>query len=251
MTVIEEELIEAPSQTAYMVPTLNRKGYCFSKIDRTTKSFIQYAIDKNGPVLEIGCGLGFAAIEALSKGIDLTCNDISEEHIDYLIEHCPKEYTSRLRTVPGNFLSELELPENYFQAILVSGVLQFLTPDEVMTGLNRIHKWVVPHGKVFVIVDTPYQKGWESFAKEYERRYLLGEKWPGLTHETQQHFNSERAAHYPQTMNWFTIPVLSQALLTSRFTIESIDYLSRSDHPTDMRLDGRESLGAIVEKRST
>lgn len=49
-------------------------------------------------------------------------------------------------------------------------------------------------------------------------------------------------------MHWIDKNILQRELNVAGFNIERIEYLNRIDYPTDSRLDGRESVGAIATK---
>jgi hypothetical protein len=40
--------------------------------------------------------------------------------------------------------------------------------------------WLLPGGKLFLVIDTPYMPPWDASASTYERLKAEGHKWPGL-----------------------------------------------------------------------
>ena len=112
----------------YFILTLNQMGYQTKKFDSYTKEFIKYAIEtrQEGYSLELGAGYGLVSKEVLDSGGRMYCNDLEVKHLQEL----EGLSSGRLRVLGGDLFS-LELPENFFESILISRVIHFFTPEEV------------------------------------------------------------------------------------------------------------------------
>ncbi len=229
-----------------LIPTLNQMGYMTTFLDPYSEQFIEYASTCNNPVLEIGAAYGIATLKALSVGATVVSNDLDARHLQILKSKCPASMQNRLTLVAGKF-PVVALPHNYFDAILTVRVLHFLDGQTLRKFLAKCYELLTINGKLFVVADTPYLKDWQDFTQIFEKRVQKKSEWPGLVNNTRL-FKSKRIPQLPKLMHWMDHSVLHRELKIAGFNIESIEYLNRIDYPTDSRLDGRESIGAIAVK---
>lgn len=231
-------------------------GYTLPSFDPYTFKFLSFIKNFNNKackVLEIGAGLGYASIAALKNGAEVFCNDIEPLNLAF-IENKYKasinfdEYIScskNLNLLPGSFPEELQaLPPSSFDAILISRVLHFFSGEKIHAALKLIFKLLKSQGRIYIICETPYLKNWVKFIPEYELRVQNNVEWPGEISNPSQFESSGRSASLPELVHWFTKEAMENALLKNNFKILASSYINRiNQFPSDLLLDGRESLG--------
>lgn len=251
MTAIKDtaylQLPAPEDELGFFIPTLNNTGYATTQLDEFSQAFVEYAVKLDDYVLEIGAAYGLATLSALSRGAKIVCNDIEPKHLAFVKQQAKPEERSRLILNSDVFPYDTNFPTNYFGAILICRVLHLFNGETIEHSLKKIYEWLKPGGKVFLVVDTPYAKNFESFIPEYEKRVKQNEKWPGLITNSTQYVKNI-TAHFPKLIHLFDMPVLNRVLLNQGFEIEKINLMNRIDYPFDRRLDGRESVGCIAYK---
>lgn len=230
------------------VPTLNKTGYMTSTLDSYSQEFVEFAaLNKNDTVLEIGAAYGIATLQVLKKGGRVVANDIDERHLEILSQNCPVNDRVRLTLMPGSFPEKLRIPNESFSAILIARVLHFFDGNTIEKSLKIVHSWLKQKGKLFIVSETPYAKNWLDFIPEYERRLRMGERWPGLILNAEE-YTKVRLDQIPTMVHWLDKDILTRVLEEAGFYIEKIGYINRTNFPEDVRLDGRESIGAVAVK---
>ena len=74
-------------------------------------------------------------------------------------------------------------------------------------------------------------------------------KWPGEITNPADYESSGRAASLPKFVHWITKEVLEKSLTQTKYGVEHLSYIDRcGQFPTDLLLDGRESIGAVAAK---
>jgi len=232
-----------------LLPTLNSMGYMFNDITEYGKVFIEIAGKVEHPVLDIACAYGNITIEALKNGADVIANDLDERHLKYLEKKIPQSLKSNLRILPGRFPSEINLNECSLGSVLASNIFHFLTGEEILEGIRKIHHWLVPGGQFILVTGTPYTRMWEEFIPLFLKHKESGEAWPGFFPDISQ-CTSFRKTQLPDFIHFLDVDILLPILLKSGFTVVNADYISQTTWPRDMRLDGRESIGIICQKPS-
>lgn len=231
-------------------------GFTTVPSDSISLQYIEY-IEKNrgSVVLEIGAAFGAATLQALSKNAIVYCNDIEPQNLAviknrYFKSESKKYEESNLVLLPGSFPDELSLPTKYFDAILISRVLHFFPGEKIDKSLSHFYKYLKPGGKLFIVCETPYLKNWVKFIPEYERRESSGLKWPGEITNSEIYEDSGFVATLPKFVHWISKNVLEKFLKEARFGIEQLTYIDRKGQfPSELLLDGRESVGAVAVKR--
>lgn len=234
-------------------------GFTTTPCDPVSQNFIEYAANGR-TVLEIGAAFGAASLQALAKGATVFCNDIEPSNLAvvrnrYLQKSSvQKVFTSgdcnKLVLVPGSFPDELaSLPKNFFDAILICRVLHFFSGSQIEKALQQLSDYLKPGGKLFIVCETPFLKNWQKFIPEYEKRVEQGVKWPGEITNPSDFENSGRSASLPKFVHWITKEPLERSLTQSKFGVEHLSYIDRcGQFPSDLLLDGRESIGAVAAK---
>ena len=149
----------------YFILTLNKMGYQTTKFDSYTEKFIRYAVETRGKgySLELGAGYGLVSKEIVENGGRMYCNDLEVKHLEVL-----EGLSSNQLHIVGGDLFSLELPQNFFEAILISRVIHFFTPEEVSLCLQMLKAWLRPGGKLFITTETPYLSNWTKFIPIFE-----------------------------------------------------------------------------------
>jgi len=273
---IEINQTPATDEEGRFITTLNQYGYMTTQLDPISEHYIRYCAEHdlaNHTFLEIGAAYGIATLATLTK-IQQACllsNDLDAHQLnaiktevetrhlrtsttqtltdsstaDYLQTNTHAGY---LQLLPGNFQHELVIAENTLDAILICRVLHFLNGTDLDRALLQLKKWLVPGGKLFVVVETPFMKNWSTFLPVFQQRKDQGDEYPGqIEHPTD--YEAFRTKTCPSFLHFMDKAILSHALSKAGFQIEHIDYIDRKNtFPEDMLLDGRESVGAIAIK---
>jgi len=229
------------------IPTANKMGYMVSQADRCIEQFITFCTQAKKPVLDIGAAFGIATHRALEAGAQVTAVDLSTYHLDCLVNATPIPCRSRLQTIQGHLPDSLDFPENSFDAILVSRVLHFLSPDQIKRSIDLLEKWLNCGGRLFISVATPFCQLYEEFIPVFLERKKQGILWAGIIEDTQQ-LKHHRIKNFPAYLNLFDQDIVEHLFLERSLSIKACHYLSREDIPEDMRWDGREGVYIIVEK---
>ncbi|MBI1861544.1 MAG: class I SAM-dependent methyltransferase [Deltaproteobacteria bacterium] len=231
------------------IPTLNNMGYMTSRPDPVSQAFIEFAASQAPtPALDVGAAYGVASLTALERGATIIANDIDPRHLEVLSARAMKSDRPRLSLRLGPFPQGFEDLEGSLSAILVCRVIHFLKGQEVERWLKSAHNLLTPGGKIFVVTETPYLKNFCSIIPQFEDRKRQGDNWPGWIEDLRK-IDPRRGANLPASIHFFDPDLLSRELSKAGFSIESCTFLHRADFPEDLRLDGRESVGAIGVKR--
>lgn len=248
---MRKDYLTQPEERDALIATLNHRGYMLSQPEKYIQAFIDFSAHAPGPVLDIGAAYGVATIPALEKGAYVIANDLDERHLQILQRKVPLSLLDHLELKPGKMPSEIDFEENSLGAILTSRVLSFLLPEELDLSFEKIFKWLIPGGKLFYLGGSPYMGTFQKFLPTYEKHKAEGHSWPGFI-ENVQSYAPERACDLPDFMHLLDKEVLSRSLLKAGFLIEEMGYnAAKEEYPQDMKLDGREQIGAIAVKAST
>ena len=228
-------------------PTLNKMGWAINSIDPYTQEFINFAAQVQRPVLEIGAAYGFATHATLKANAVVIANDLEPKHLQILQDITAKELRDKLILMPGRFPEELHFTENSLGAILVSRVFHFFDDQELELAAATLYKWLMVGGKAYIITESTYLKPWQKFISVYEARKKANNPWPGLLKEPAK-YNSKSAAQLPKYIHFMDPDILSRVFTKVGFKVEKVGFISRTDFPLEVQLDGRESVGIIVVK---
>lgn len=241
--------LKAPvaDSSGYFIPTLNQTGFMTTQLDEVSQEFTEYAGSVDGPVLEVGAAYGIATLTALAQGAKIICNDIDPRHLMIVKQQAVLQGldTTRLEILRGDFKSDIELPPNCLEAVLMCRVLHLFDGPGIERSLYKAFQFLKPGGKIFVVADTPYLGITASFIPEYQKRIKHGAKWPGLISNAQKYFND---SHIPNFINLLDPETLTRSLEDQGFIIEKMNFIERWDFPENRRMDGRESIGVVAYK---
>ena len=245
MTTDENLLPESP--VPGLIPTLNKTGWMTEDLDAYSQDFAKYAgkIGADGSEsLDIGCAYGIATLSALGKGARVCACDIEPRHIEILDQRVPAESRPRYRSTTGA-LPDVDFPADSFGAILASRVLHFLDGVQIEQTIAKMHDWLQPGGRVFLVTDTPYTGPWYIHADTYEQKKAAGDPWPGFCDDYASLLppGTDPAGH-PDFINPLDPDILERVCGATGFNVIRSAFLSASTP----RAKGNEHAGVIAEK---
>jgi SAM-dependent methyltransferase len=104
-------------------------------------SFLAMRIGVPGKVLDIGVGSGVFEEMALARGLDVYALDPSERSIAALREKLKLDGKAKI-----GYSTEIPFASNFFDAVVVSEVLEHLSDDVLARSLPEIERVLVPGG---------------------------------------------------------------------------------------------------------
>lgn len=226
-----------------MIPTLNHRGFMLDRMDLYSQQFAEHVRAVDSEVLDIGCAYGVATRAALENGARVMACDMDNGHLEVLLQETPQELKDFLRTQAGT-LPDVDFPEDSFGAVLCSRVFHFLLANQIRESLGKMHRWLIPGGRLFLVADSPYTGFWFSKAPEYESRKSEGDEWPGLIEDVRPLFEEGK---FPEGMlsfmNALDPDILSRECQRAGFVVEKAEFFGR-----DGNIEGRDHAGLIARK---
>ena len=217
-----------PADENGYVPTQNRNGFMSTKLHSPGTEFIEHASDSKGWALDIGCAYGFYTLEAIKRGARVVANDMNKTHLKILRQQVPAGLSLNLRTRLGAF-PDVSLPAAAIASILASNVVNFMDGDTFERAVGKMFSLLVPGGKVFLKVPSPYSKHLDaSSVDEYERRKAANEKWPGLFRDMNGRRAEGAREHFGDLMHFYDPDTLSRTFAAAGFTLEKAEFYSIS-----------------------
>jgi SAM-dependent methyltransferase len=228
------------------VKTLNNQGFMTSELDEFSLAFVEAAAAAEGWSLDVGAAYGVATLEALRQGARIVANDLDGRHLEILKARAPQEKHESLRLLTGAF-PELPITDESLECVLVCRVLHFFEGDKIRRSFQTLHQWLKPGGLAFIVSETPYVGGVQPFIPEYERRVAAGEQWPGWIADFRA-LDPIRGKDLPESMHLLDEEVLKREGIRAGFKVLDARKFGRPRFPENLKLDGRESVGAILRK---
>lgn len=211
-----------------LIPTMNNTGFMTEALDAYSQQFAAEAGALTDEVLDIGCAYGIATLAALERGARVCAADIEQRHLDVLEGRVPAELRSRLRTQVAR-MPDTDFPPESFGAVLAARVLHFLRGEEIEQVVAKMHRWLKPGGKVFLIADSPYVGPWYSAAPQYEERKRRGDPWPGFLENYAQFLpKTADPSQHPRSINPLDPDILARVVTDAGFVVEKAAFLSGS-----------------------
>ncbi|MDH3976921.1 MAG: class I SAM-dependent methyltransferase [Gammaproteobacteria bacterium] len=232
-----------------MEPTLNGTGFMYRKLDPYAEAFIEQARLEGGLYLDMGCAYGIASIAALEAGGQVTACDPEAGHLKILLENTPEALRENLLCITDE-LPGLNLPDDRYDAILCSRVLHFLDGSAIDASVRKMHRWLKPGGRLYLVADTPYGI-WRRLIPIFEARRERGDRWPGLMIGLENYLPVEpeaRAVDGSPFMNLLDPELLTRICTEADFSIEQAGFIERTDFRGKARMDGRENAGICAIK---
>ena len=224
--------IKMPSMSKYGIPVLNKQGYVRTSLNEYTEGFIKSASNVKSPVLEIGCAYGHVVQEVLrGEGTIVAC-DAGAEHLEILVQQTPAEYLNRLYLYPAEFPDNTSFLSESFDSILASRVLHFLDGGTLERGLDKMHDWLIPGGRLYFTALSVYHKEIKKhFLSSYQENIKNKIKWAGEIKDPWK-FVEDHSGCSPKFLHVFDIPQLEELLPEHGFEIEKISLFNYSDDTT-------------------
>lgn len=229
-------------------PTANRMGWTSGEAHEINLAFAEFAYSSFLPVLDVGAAFGVAALEALRRGARVIVNDLSLDHLKEFRSKLSISDIDRATVLQGKFPDDLDFAAGSLGAVHASNVLHFLTPAEFERALDKMHRWLAPGGKVFILTGSPYQQHLKGFIPEFERRKAAGTMWAGWVQDIRAYNDGPLLDLLPTSMLLFDIELLTERFSAAGFKVEEKREYSRSGIPEACRYDGRENLFLIASK---
>ncbi len=234
--------------------TQNANGFFHQKTETIQKFLIFCSgLNNQSVVLDVGAGDGVATLPALEQGVRVLAMDKEIKHLEEIETKNPIRGGLQLQTIHGAFpeaLAEIDEPLN---AVLMSFVMGFLSPNEISRGLLNLFDLMAPGGKIFIVHYTPYTKVTQKFLPEYERRMRSGHPWPGLCEDLEQWCDEPGLLHnLPNTLNLMDFETLCRELVYAGFRMLSCRYYGGEAVEEKYRLGNglKTWVEAIAEKPS-
>lgn len=222
----EPETLLPKSAIAGLVPTLNNTGWMTEELDDFSRTFADYAGSRTEECLDIGCAYGVATLPALANGARVLACDMEQRHLEILEQRVPAEQRARLRCRAGT-MPDVSFPHESFGAILCARALHFLAGADIETTVGKMHDWLVPGGRVFLVADSPYIGPWYSRAPEYERRKAEGDPWPGLIDDYRSLLPATaNPAEHPSFLNPLDPDILRRVVTAAGFEVLEARWLT-------------------------
>lgn len=214
------------STVAGLVPTLNNTGWMTETLDAVSRAFADYAAGIPDESLDLGCAYGVATLPALAGGGRVLACDMEARHLEILAERVPAEQRSRLRTQVG-VMPDVDFPAGSFGAILCARALHFLRGGDIALTVTKMHQWLKPGGRVFLVADSPYVGPWYQRAPEYERRKAGGDPWPGLVEDYRSLLPaSAKPDDHPRFINPLDPDILERVVTEAGFEVVECRWLA-------------------------
>ena len=229
-----------------LVPTMNNTGWMTVTLDDVSTEFTRYAGSMTEEALDIGCAYGIATLAALERGARICACDMDSGHLGILEQRVDQEMQHRLRCVLGA-MPDIDFDEDSFGAVLASRVLHFLNGDQVEQTLRKMHGWLMPGGRVYLVADSPYTGPWRTLSADYERRKANGEPWPGFVADYAQFLPAgQDPSKHPSFINPMDPETLAQACADAGFEVLEARWLKSG---TNYAM-GRDHAGVVAVKAS-
>lgn len=242
--------------------TLNRKGAAAPGFDYTTKKFLAFASGKS--VLEIGGAYGNVMLEALKQNPKTIyhLNDLDQRHLCIAAFRLQSKIETKEICLDGienvNFIyGDITQPSwstGQYDAVLMSRVIHFLTPQQIEQTLTNLCNSLKPKGRIYITALTPYVNRYKPFIAEYERRVKEGKPYPGFVDSLRKYLNKDAAT--PSQIEkisdghftFLDVTVLSRVATAAGFKVLECSFQPLSYKSGSWVLDGRENVILIAEK---
>lgn len=142
--------------------THNHMGFAHITPLKATKDLYDFAQTHGGFYADIGAAYGVDTMELLLRGAHVLAIDPDPSHLDFLKNQVDLECQSRLETRCQYFPQDVDLETNYYDGILLSRVLIFLTPDQLEDAFAKLYQALKPGGRVYIISVSPFSEKWDA-----------------------------------------------------------------------------------------
>ena len=243
-----------------LIPTKNDKGWEFPSLESDIfNQQFQAAIsgENKKRALILGAGYGTFAYDLLESSkhnkSKFVINDLSSEQMEVFKDQLPVEFDSRVTVISGNFLDEINFPDNHFDQILLQNVMHFFTPEQVDICLSRIYSWLKPGGILTVTTSTPHWGILKDYVPIFELKKESGDEWPGFIPNLKallEEQNNPIAGMAPNgPIHNFDESTLNSNLLKHNFQLSRSGFFAMPNtFPKPFQGNGKEYVGAEAYK---
>lgn len=234
-----------------MIPTLDSQGWIWLYKDEVTESYINFASETGGLMLEIGAGYGHIVLEVLKRDARVIAVDMSQEQLEIIKSRAAASALTGLEVIKAEFPEELDLPPESIDGVLISRVFHFFSGERIRESLRKVHFWLRSGGKVFIVADTVYRTIFKRIIPRYENNVADGAEWPGWVDNVRKFIPQDRLDRdtQPLAMNFTDPGIWRRELELAGFEIEISSFFRYPAEPYYARLDGREIVGAVGVKK--
>jgi len=221
---------------------MNNTGWMTLALDEVSTEFTRFAGSIDAEVLDVGCAYGIATLAALERGARVCACDIERRHLDVLARRVDPDVRERVRFIEGS-LPDCDFAPGSFGAVLASRVLHFLSGADVAQTVRKMHTWLKPGGRLFLVVDSPYTGPWRTLSDDYERRKAAGDAWPGFVANYAQFLpTGQDPSQHPRFINPMDPDILTRVCADAGFEVLEARFLSSATkHAT-----GRDHAGVVA-----
>ena len=138
--------------------------------------FAQRFVQANTTIYDLGCSLGAATLSLRRRITQPGCRIIAVDNAPAMIEQCQQHVTADIATTPVEVVCKDILDVNIEAASLVvmNFTLQFISPDERLSLLEKIYAGLCPGGALIVtdkivFADSAEQQAMEALHTEFKR----------------------------------------------------------------------------------
>lgn len=254
---IQENLNMPQPDSDGRIRTLNKMGAMYPIPNTIFKPFIEISQTPGAKVIDIGTTYGLTCQNALKAGCkDYTAIDLDERHLKILAKNVAEmnpTYLNHLKLISGSFPSEINLPLNHYDAILMARVLQFMTPQEISAALTKAYDYLKPGASIYAVLLTPYVEGYASFIPEFNKRLDAGDEFPGFVENKIDYIDKtipplNRHSDPTGHICFFNTKTAQRIFEKAGFIVEKSEYSPLAYKSDSWKLDGREYVVLIAKK---
>jgi ubiquinone/menaquinone biosynthesis C-methylase UbiE len=216
-------------------------------VDAISQAYLDFAERTKGTLLEIAAGYGHMVTKALEADAGkVFANEIDARQLAILKARAPAEYADKLVCCLGEFPERVDFPEASFDGVYTARLFHFFDGERIRVSLSKVHGWLKPGGKVFLVSDAIYRTIFKAWIPTYERRVATGDAWQGVIQDIRSCVPENlHPEDFPDTMNFLDATVLDRELRRAGFKVEIAGLFPYTGKFALARLDGREIAGAV------
>jgi 2-polyprenyl-3-methyl-5-hydroxy-6-metoxy-1,4-benzoquinol methylase len=121
-------------------------------------------LERNAPVLDLGCGWGFASQRCLQLGATVVGCDMAVKRLEFCAERFKQQgYTDQWIGVELDANRSFPFRENGFDAVIVSGVMEWLpcsttgNPRQIQKRfMQQCHRVIKPGGRLYLAIENRF-----------------------------------------------------------------------------------------------
>ena len=141
--------------------------------------------------------------------------------LQQLTARVPEQRRARLKIHVGS-LPDIEFKSGGFAAVHAARVLHRLDGPAIEYSLRKFFRWLYPHGRLFVSVLTPLGSFWEPFHRQFIRRNVAGERWPGYIDDVSRFLEPDEGD--TGSIHLLNERILRREIEAAGFVIEKASY---------------------------